>query len=197
MNKNALFALLGALVLGFGIYWFNTPQGKVKIAPVPEVVSEVVRQGSMASYIKRDTPRNLPSFSFVDASGATKDVGVLKGKVTLLNLWATWCAPCRKEMPELAKLQREMGGADFQVVELSEDLKGYDTSAAFLKQVGAENLTLYSDDRAAALDAVKGPGLPITLLLNREGQEIGRLIGPAPWASDEAKALIRAAVDAK
>ena len=191
MNRNALFALLGAAVIAFGIYLFNGPQGKVKIAPVPE--AEV----SMATFVKHAAPKDIAPLTFVDASGAEKDLSVLKGKVTLLNLWATWCAPCRKEMPELSKLQKELGGADFQVVELSEDLKGYEPSAKYLKEVGADNLTLYADDKAKALDALAAPGLPVTLLLNREAQEIGRLIGPAPWAGDEAKAIIKAAVDAK
>lgn len=191
MNRNALFALLGAAVIAFGIYLFNGPQGKVKIAPVPE--AEV----SMATFVKHPAPKDIPPITFVDASGAEKDFSVLKGKVTLLNLWATWCAPCRKEMPELSKLQKELGGADFQVVELSEDLKGYEPSAKYLKEVGADNLTLYADDKAKALDALAAPGLPVTLLLNREAQEIGRLIGPAPWAGDEAKVIIKAAIDAK
>jgi thiol-disulfide isomerase/thioredoxin len=122
---------------------------------------------------------------------------VFKGKVTLLNLWATWCAPCRKEMPELAQLQRDLGGADFQVVELSEDLKGYGPSYKFLEQVKAQNLTLYADEKGAALDALRGPGLPITLLLDREGREVGRLIGPAAWDGDEAKGIIRAVTGQK
>jgi thiol-disulfide isomerase/thioredoxin len=194
MNKNALFALLGAAVIAFGIYWFNTPESKVHVAPAPVAEME---PGSMTAFLKHATPLDVPPFTFVDASGAEKDLGAFKGKVTLFNLWATWCAPCRKEMPELAKLQKELGGADFQVVELSEDLKGYGASADFLKSVGADNLTLYADDKARALDAIRGPGLPITLLLNRDGKEIGRLLGPAPWDGDEAKAIIRAAMDAK
>jgi thiol-disulfide isomerase/thioredoxin len=193
MNKNALFALLGATVIALGIYWFNTPESKVHVAPAV-VVAET---GSMSAFLKHATPLDVPPFTFVDSSGAEKDLSVLKGKVTLLNLWATWCAPCRKEMPVLANLQKELGGADFQVVELSEDLKGYGPSADFLKSVGADSLTLYADDKAKALDAIRGPGLPITLLLNRDGKEIGRLIGPAPWASDEAKVIIKAAMDAK
>ncbi|MBG1233699.1 TlpA family protein disulfide reductase [Aestuariivirga litoralis] len=187
-NKTTIAALLALLVVA-GIYWFMGGQGKVKMAPVAE------EKLSMAAYIKQPQPKDLAPFAMVDASGAPKDISALKGKVTLLNLWATWCAPCRKEMPELAKLQKEMGGPDFQVVELSEDLKGYQASADFLKQVGADNLTLYADQKATALDAVKAPGLPVTLLLNREGQEVGRLLGPAPWASDEAKAIIKAAID--
>ncbi len=193
MNRNSIFALLGAAVIALGIYWFNTPEGKVHVGPEP-VAAE---SGSMAAFLKHKEPLEVPLLSFVDASGATKDLNALKGKVTLLNLWATWCAPCRKEMPELAKLQKELGGADFQVVELSQDLKGYAVAAAFLKEVGADNLTLYGDDKAKALDDLKAPGLPVTLLLSREGKEIGRLLGPAPWDGDEAKAIIRAAVDAK
>jgi len=188
MNPKGLFALFAMFLLAAGIYVFTHLQSKIEFAKV---------EGTMAAFVKQPTPKDLPSFTFVDASGASKDLSVLKGKVTLLNLWATWCAPCRREMPELSKLQKELGGEDFQVVELSEDLKGYGASAAYLKEVGADNLMLYADDKAKALDAVAAPGLPVTLLLNREAQEIGRLIGPAPWASDEAKAIIKAAIGNK
>ena len=191
MNKNTLFALASAALLALGIYWFTGPESKVKIGPV------AAAEGSMAPFVKHAEPKDVPPLTFLDGAGAAHDNGVFKGKVTLLNLWATWCAPCRKEMPELAKLQRELGGADFQVVELSEDLKGYEASTAFLKQVGAENLTLFADDKAKALDALVAPGLPVTLLLNRDGKEVGRLLGPAPWSSDEAKAIIKAVIDAK
>ena len=184
-NKITIASLIALLLVAGGIYWLNGPQSKVKMAPVAEP------ELSMAAYMKHDAPQDVAPFTFVDATGAEKDVSSLKGKVTLLNLWATWCAPCRKEMPELSKLQKDLGGDNFQVVEVSEDLKGYQASADFLKQVGADNLTLYSDEKAKALDAVKGPGLPITLLLDKDGKEVGRLLGPAPWASDEAKAIIK------
>ena len=190
-NKLTITALIALLAVAAGIYWLNGPNGKVKMAPVPDA------ELSMAAYIKRDAPQDVPGFSFVDASGAAKDSNEFKGKVTLLNLWATWCAPCRKEMPELAKLQKDLGGDNFQVVEVSEDLKGYQASADFLKQVGADNLMLYSDDKAKALDAVKAPGLPVTLLLDKNGKEVGRLLGPAPWSGDDAKMIIKAVIDAR
>lgn len=194
MNRNSLIALFVAALIGLGIYWLQGPESKVKIAPVAE---KATSEGSMATWQKHVTPVDVPPLAFFDAAGAAKDNAVFKGKVTLLNLWATWCVPCRKEMPELAQLQRDLGGADFQVVALSEDLKGYEASAAFMKQVGAENLALYADEKATVLDALVAPGLPITLLLNRDGKEIGRLLGPAPWASNEAKAIIKAAVESK
>ena len=192
MNPKALIALLAVVFIAAGIYWFKPQQSKVESEG-----NAASNAGSMAAYIKQPTPKDIAPFTFVDATGATKDLSVVKGKVTLLNLWATWCGPCRKEMPELSKLQKDLGGADFQVVELSEDLKGYEVSAAYLKEVGADNLTLYADPKTAGLAAVNAPGLPVTLLLNRDGKEIGRLLGPAPWAGDEAKALIKAAIDAK
>jgi len=188
MNKFTLPALLAATVFGLGIYWFSAPDGKVKIGPVAEQPS------GMAAFIKHASPKDVPELHFVDGAGAAFGNDVFKGKVTLLNLWATWCAPCRKEMPELSALQKELGGADFQVVELSEDLKGYGPSFKFLEQVKAQNLALYADEKGAALEALRGPGLPLTLLLNREGKEVGRLLGPANWAGDEAKAIIRGVI---
>ncbi len=192
MNPKALVALLAVVFIAAGIYWFKPLQSKVESES-----NAGSNAGSMAAYLKQPTPKDIPPFTFVDGAGATKDLSAFKGKVTLLNLWATWCGPCRKEMPELSKLQKDLGSADFQVVELSEDLKGYEASAAFLKEVSADNLTLYADPKTQALAAVNAPGLPVTLLLNRQGQEIGRLLGPAPWAGDEAKAIIKAAIDAK
>ena len=188
MNKSTLTALLVAAAVGLGVYWFTSPDGKVKIGPAAQTAS------GFGAYIKHPTPKDLPALSFVDGTGGLHDNAVFKGKVTLLNLWATWCAPCRKEMPELAKLQRELGGADFQVIELSEDLKGYGPSWDFLKQVSAQNLTLYADVKGAALEALRAPGLPVTLLLDRDGREVGRLLGPANWAGDEAKALVMSAI---
>ena len=191
MNKTVTTVLLATAVLGLGVYGFTSPDGKVKIGPRAETAL------GFDAYIKQATPKDLPHLNFVDANGASKDNQIFKGKVTLLNLWATWCAPCRKEMPELAKLQTALGGADFQVVELSEDLKGYPASAAFLKSVGADNLTLYADEKGAALDALRAPGLPVTLLLDRDGRELGRLLGPADWAGEAAKTLIEGAIAAK
>jgi thiol-disulfide isomerase/thioredoxin len=109
----------------------------------------------------------------------------------LLNLWATWCAPCRKEMPDLAKLQKDLGGADFEVLALSLDRKGAEASAAFLKETGADNLAVYTDVDSKSLAALNALGLPATILIDRGGMEVGRLLGPANWASEEAKALVK------
>jgi thiol-disulfide isomerase/thioredoxin len=130
---------------------------KVADAPAAESAS------TLAAFIKHPTPKNIGAFSFADGKGAPLDLSHWKGKVVLLNLWATWCAPCRKEMPELAQLQKMLGSADFEVVAISEDLKGAEASAAFLKDSGADNLALYVDQKMAGLAAVQSVGLPTTL----------------------------------
>ncbi len=191
MNAKSLPILLAIVAGAAGIYWFQGDMRKVSdVAPVKNV-------SAMAAFIKHPAPKDIAAFSFTDGFGTVKDLSSWKGRVVLLNLWATWCAPCRKEMPELARLQKLMGSVDFEVIALSEDLKGAEASVAFLKEIGADNLALYVDPKATALAAIQSVGLPTTLLIDRNGKEVGRLLGPADWASEDAQKLVRAALDAK
>jgi thiol-disulfide isomerase/thioredoxin len=187
MKKYQLPIVLLIVAAAASIYWFQGDMRKVSDAPA----------SAMAAFIKHAQPKDIAAFGFADGTGAPLDLAHWKGRVVLLNLWATWCAPCRKEMPELSKLQALMGSPDFEVVALSEDLKGLEASAAFLKDSGAGNLALYIDQKATALAAVQTVGLPTTLLIDRNGKELGRLLGPADWASSEAQALVKAALDLK
>ncbi len=180
--------LLLIAVAGFSLYWL---QGGTRKVP------DATPAFTMAAFIKHLEPKDLAPFSFADGTGEIKDLSQWKGRVVLLNLWATWCAPCRKEMSELAKLQKLLGSADFEVVALSEDLKGAEASAAFMKEAGVDNLALYVDPKATALAAIQSVGLPTTLLIDRNGREVGRLLGPAEWASEDAQKLVKAALDAK
>jgi thiol-disulfide isomerase/thioredoxin len=152
--------------------------------------------GEMANFVFKKAPEPLPEVSFVNASGETMTLASFKGRVVLLNLWATWCAPCRKEMPGLDTLQRELGSKDFEVVALSVDRAGAAASQKFLDQIKAQSLKLYVDSSARAGTILRVPGLPSTLLLDREGREIGRLVGPAHWESEEGRRLVRAALSA-
>ncbi len=114
----------------------------------------------------------------------------------LLNLWATWCVPCREEMPALDKLQAALGGANFEVVAINIDRGGPDKARDFLKEIGVNKLALYTDPSGKLFSTIRAVGMPTTLLIDREGREIGRLVGPADWASPEAKTLIEAAIAA-
>ena len=154
--------------------------------------SNPLSQGEMATFVFRKTPEPLPDISFVDASGTARTQADLKGRVVLLNLWATWCGPCLKEMPALDRLQKDLGSDKFEVVALSVDRAGPEAAKKFLAKIGVQNLKLYADGSAKAAITLKAVGMPTTLLLNARGEEVGRLIGPAEWDSADAKRLIGA-----
>ena len=144
----------------------------------------------MAAFVFRKAPEDLPEATFLDAAGKERTLADWRGKVVLLNLWATWCLPCRKEMPALDRLQREMGSDRFQVVAVSVDRTGLAGAKKFLDETKAETLALYADPTARMATTLRAAGLPATFLLDREGREIGRLLGPAEWDGEDAKRLI-------
>ncbi len=149
--------------------------------------------GQMAGFVFKSAPEDLPELAFVDGAGKPMTARDWQGRVILLNLWATWCAPCRKEMPALDRLQAALGSDKFEVVALSVDRGGIPASQKFLDQIKVEKLKLYVDPTARASTALKAVGLPTTLLL-KDGREVGRLVGPAEWDSPEAQRLIEAAL---
>jgi thiol-disulfide isomerase/thioredoxin len=116
----------------------------------------------------------------------------------LLNLWATWCAPCRKEMPALDRLQAELGGPDFEVVAINIDQRNLDRPGQFLDDIGVTRLVRYADATARVFQdlraANRAVGMPTTLLIDARGCELAILHGPAEWASDDAMKLVRAAL---
>jgi thiol-disulfide isomerase/thioredoxin len=130
-------------------------------------------------------PRSLPQIQFENGEGETMSLADFKGSLVLLNIWATWCAPCRREMPTLDRLQATLGGADFQVVALSLDRNGLPVVQEFYAELGLETLPIYVDESGAAQRALNVLGLPTTLLLDRDGNEVGRLLGPAEWDSPQ------------
>lgn len=137
-----------------------------------------------------------PAFTFKDADGKDLTLADRKGKVLLVNLWATWCAPCVKEMPSLDRLQAELGGPDFEVVAISLDRGGLNEVKPFFEANGIKALAPYLDPQMTAMKAAQPlPGLPTSILVDREGREVGRLPGAADWSGEEAKALIRAVMD--
>ena len=146
--------------------------------------------GEVANFTPKPVPTALPEVRFRDRQGRETSLADFRGKLVLLNLWATWCAPCREEMPELDELQAELGGERFEVVALSVDSSGPEAVAAFLEKVGAKSLALYHDPSAKANFTLGAFGLPTTILISPDGEELGRMAGPAPWASEDAKGLI-------
>ncbi|MBI3708344.1 MAG: TlpA family protein disulfide reductase [Proteobacteria bacterium] len=138
-----------------------------------------------------DHPRAVPDIRFADGDGRARSLADFRSKVVLLNVWATWCGPCREEMPTLDRLQATLGGPRFEVVALSIDRAGPDVVRKFFGEIGVENLALYIDSTGKASRDLAIVGLPTTLLIDAEGREIGRLIGPAKWDAPEMVTFLR------
>jgi thiol-disulfide isomerase/thioredoxin len=159
--------------------------------------SEAPASPGLERIVKLSAPKALSEIGFNDGDGKAHALSEWRGKVVLVNLWATWCAPCQKEMPSLDRLQAKLGGADFAVLPISLDRTGPEKPRQFLAASKLSNLGLYLDANNNLMQALAVPGLPLSVLLDREGREIARLAGPAEWDSTEAEKLIREAISAK
>ena len=143
------------------------------------------------SFAIHDAPQDVANFRFVTEDGTWMDLEGFRGRVILVNVWATWCPPCVKEMPTLDALQGALGGPEFEVVALSIDNAGPDVVRDFFDRIGVRNLNMYVDETMLSFTALRVVGLPTTLLINAEGKEIGRLIGPAEWNDPEMVAFLK------
>ena len=155
--------------------------------------------GEVAALAVARTPFSVPNLAFKDAAGHARTLADWRGRTVLLNLWATWCVPCRREMPALDTLQAKLGGPNFEVVAVNIDTRDPEKPLAFLKEVGVSHLAYYSDESAQVFEdlktAGKAFGMPTTLIVDREGCEIGDMAGPAEWASDDGVKLVSAVLN--
>lgn len=158
----------------------------------PATSRDKLASGDMLTFVFKKQAEPLADIAFEDGTGTKRSLADFKGRYVLLNLWATWCAPCRHEMPSLDRLQKRLGGKDFEVVALSVDRQGAGPSKKFLDDIKVEKLALYVDSTSKSLGALKATGLPTTILIDREGREVGRLAGPAEWDGADAVRLIEA-----
>ena len=155
-------------------------------------------RGEVAAFTVADPSLRLPDLAFRDAGGREHRLADWRGRTVLLNLWATWCVPCRKEMPALEGLQAKLGGPGFEVVAINIDTRDGDKPRAWLKEVGIDRLAYYADTTAKVFQDLKimgrAAGMPTTLLVDPAGCEIGTVAGPAEWASEDAVKLVTAAL---
>jgi len=188
----ALIAVLG------GVYVTLWPQGNGEgiaacrgSATLAASLKPLAR-GDMAALVVADEPAPAAAISFIDNAGKTRALSDWAGRTVLLNLWATWCTPCKREMPTLDKLQAVLGGEDFEVVAINVDLGGPDKGKDFYGEVGLKNLAYYYDAESKIFRAVNAIGMPTTLLIAEKGCEVARMAGPAEWASEDALWLVQA-----
>jgi thiol-disulfide isomerase/thioredoxin len=148
--------------------------------------------GPMTTFVFKKEREALPDIAFLDADGKSVSLKDWRGKTVLLNLWATWCAPCREEMPALQRLEKALGSDTFQVVAVAIDKAGLEGARRFFKDNKIDGLKLFADPTARDGTELRVIGMPTSILIDAEGREIGRLVGPAGWDSEEAKRLIEA-----
>ncbi len=193
----AVIALLLAAVGASGLYEMTRGGGKqvahngacARSLDAAQSIDTLVR-GELAALTAARRPRDLSAIAFDDADGHKTTVGSFSGKTVLLNLWATWCVPCRAEMPALDRLQAQLGSKSFGVVPVDIDQLRLERARSFFKDAGVTSLPYYSDSSADILRALGGEGLPTTVLIGIDGCEIATMAGPAQWDSPEAKALV-------
>ena len=200
-----LFGGVLGVVVGFaGVYGIGRLTGNAGPDPACKASVETARKmaplvrGEVAAVGVATAPKVLPALAFKDASGADKSLTDWRGRTVLVNLWATWCVPCRKEMPALDALQSKMGGPDFEVVSINIDTRDTDKPKAWLNNAGVHTLAYYADHSAKVFQDLKvigkAFGMPTTLIVDRNGCELATLAGPAEWASDDAIKLVSAAL---
>ena len=183
----AALGLVSLVVLKYGL---PTPSGPdVRSAPV--TLEATPSANADFGFTPLDEPRLLPELRFVDGEGRARSIAGFRGRLVLLNIWATWCGPCRREMPTLDRLQARLGGPDFEVVALSIDRQGVPVVKEFYRELGLETLGIYVDKSGRASRDLNVLSLPTTVLIDQRGREIGRVIGPAEWDSLEVVKLVR------
>jgi thiol-disulfide isomerase/thioredoxin len=207
-NRRGIVAagLAGAVAAVAALYVIAGPNGNIAGAQSCSAALDLAAAakpfatGEVAAFLPASAPLDLQHLTFKGPDDRQMALSDFSGKTVLLNLWATWCAPCRKEMPALDELQAEMGDETFEVVAVNLDRGGPEKPKTFLEEVGVSNLTFYQDSSNDLLKdlrkVARATGLPTTILVSPKGCEIGTMYGPAEWASGEAKALIKNAMAA-
>ena len=202
MAVRAVLALCGAVAVLAGIYGIGRLRSNPADAacqPAVNIASRIapLAQGEVAAFAVAQKPFRVPNVAFKDAQGHDKTLADWQGRTVLLNLWATWCVPCRREMPALDALQSKLGNAGFEVVAVNIDTRDPKKPLTFLKDENITHLAYYSDDSAHVFEDLKAAGkafgMPTTLIVDRSGCEIGNMAGPAEWSSADGVKLVSAA----
>ncbi|MDP7150097.1 MAG: TlpA disulfide reductase family protein [Paracoccaceae bacterium] len=186
--RTLLYIVIAAGAIFVGLSFFdNEPQTDV-------AVLEAMREGDMKKLIF-SAPKPMVETVFVGEDGQPMTLGAFRGQYTVLNFWATWCAPCRKEMPTLEALDKAFEGKGLDVVTIATGRNPAPAIDKFFTEIGVENLTKHLDPKQALARDMAVLGLPVTVVLDRDAREIARLTGDADWDAPEAIAILTALVE--
>jgi thiol-disulfide isomerase/thioredoxin len=182
--RSGLLALAGLIVIAAALL-LARPDILDRAVSGPELV------GQVQNFAATRTPRERPDIAWKDTAGSDVRLADFYGKLVLVNFWATWCAPCLRELPSMDRLQAKLGSEGLQVVAINVDSGGMFAAEPYHRRLGLTALPLYLDQRSALSRAMGVSVMPTTFLIDRRGREIGRLEGGAEWDSEEAVALLR------
>jgi thiol-disulfide isomerase/thioredoxin len=203
MNQNVrrlaiIFAgIMIPAMAGFWSVGYLLSSQMAKTPPVADGAPLGTPDASITKLIRLREPRVVAGLAFTDADGAPKTLADWRGKVILVNLWATWCVPCREELPSLDRLQAKLGGKNFSVVAISLDRTGADAPKRFLDSTKLTHLQLFLDPKGEATAKLTAQGLPTSLLIDREGREVARLAGAAEWDGPALSGVIQALIEGR
>src|SRR6266581_2480106 len=195
----AAAAAAAVLAAVYGMGGFGRNDADAACRPAVETARRIapLARGEVAAVAVSRAPRRVPDLAFLDGAGDKKTLDEWRGRAVLLNLWATWCVPCRKEMPALDGLQARLGGPRFQVVAINIDTRDPDKPKAWLREAQVDHLAYYADPSAKVFQDLKAVGwafgMPTTLLVDPQGCELGVLARRAEWPSEDALKLVTAA----
>ncbi len=198
--RSTIICAIIACVIGFVAVYANLTlrgNGELGSDSINDEKPQKLHGERLRAFIFHKTPKALPAFEFKDEFGKTRTLQDWSGKVVLLNLWATWCAPCREEMPSLDNLKKHFGHENFDVLAISMDRGGLSKPKKFYDEKRLKNLELYIDPTTKLMFKLKAVGLPATLLIDQEGRELGRLPGPAQWDSQRGIEIIKSVLTPK
>jgi thiol-disulfide isomerase/thioredoxin len=194
----AAVLLVAAAVYGIGAVRRNAPDETCAGALSTAQRLAPLANGEVAAFVVAEQALQVPDLAFRDGESAQRHLSQWRGRTVLLNLWATWCVPCRREMPALNALEQKLGGPGFEVVAVNIDTRDLSKPREWLRETGIDRLGYYADPSAKAFQSLKtvgrAAGMPTTLLIDPQGCEIGTMAGPAEWASTDGIKLISAAL---
>jgi thiol-disulfide isomerase/thioredoxin len=180
MFRGVLLGLIASAIVIISLHHASTEAGEC-----------TARRPGLVNFEPTRPPRTMPDTPFVDADGATRTLADYRGQGVVLNFWATWCAPCVREMPSLDRLKEELSGDRITVLAVSEDRKGRREVERFFRREGIRNLDVLLDKRGRLMRRLGVPGLPTTILIDADGDEIGRVLGAAEWDAPGAVTHVR------
>lgn len=195
--------IIGAAIGYVGVYGIGgltgNPPGDPACRPAVDLAKKIapLARGEVAALTMASSPLRVPDLTFDDGDGKPRKLSDWRGRTVLVNLWATWCVPCRTEMPALDELQHKLGGPAFEVVAINIDTRDLEKPKTFLKEANLTRLGYFTDPKAKVFQELKSVGralgMPTSVLVDGAGCEIATIAGPAEWASDDAVKLIKAA----